>query len=191
MVFLDVETTGIRRHDRVIEVALVMYAQGRPEILLDTLVSPGRSPGPTQIHGIDRSALTGAPTFAEVARRLLHILNGRVVAAYNLPFDWAMLRREFARLKVTLPATSGGLDPASILAPGGARTPTLSEACVRFGLSPRPRHRAVDDAIATAELWNAMRAAGHAQPRCRRLVLSHLPRHRLGGGALKPREVRG
>ena len=62
---VDVETTGLspRRHDRILEIGIVVIAAtGEVEFEYETLVNPRRDVGPTSIHQITAEQLVDAPT---------------------------------------------------------------------------------------------------------------------------------
>ncbi|MCB9540510.1 MAG: 3'-5' exoribonuclease [Myxococcales bacterium] len=148
---VDVETTGLGRGDRVVEVAAVtMNDRGDVIDEFDTLVNPERDVGPTHIHGITASMVTGAPTFAEVAAALARRLDGVVLSAHNLPFDLRFLRSEYERLGASLAPGRG----VCTLRLTGSK---LSAACDAHGIQHGGAHRALHDARATAELlWSVL-----------------------------------
>ena len=104
---VDVETTGLfpRRHDRIVEIAVVVLNQdGDTEREYQTLVNPERDMGPTAIHGISAGEVLHAPKFAEIAGDILEFLNGvHVLVGHNVRFDRDFLASEFRRIDVTLP----------------------------------------------------------------------------------------
>jgi hypothetical protein len=81
---VDVETTGMRAagDDRVTEVAVVLLHGGRRELLLDTLVNPGRAipPAISGITGITDAMVRGAPSFQDIADQLF--LSPKTVARH-------------------------------------------------------------------------------------------------------------
>lgn len=88
---IDVETTAFdgRGTDRVVEVAVVHAdVDGRVTGVWDTLVNPGRDVGATRIHAGD---VMRAPTFAQIAPRLVQLLASRVLEAHNAAFDTRFL----------------------------------------------------------------------------------------------------
>ncbi|MYW03403.1 exonuclease domain-containing protein, partial [Streptomyces sp. SID3343] len=101
---VDVETTGLRRTDRIVSVAVELLDQaGTVTDRWSTLVDPLRDPGPVHIHGLTAERLAGAPTFDKIADDLSEYLAGRVLVAHNAPFDWGMLTAEYGRLDATWP----------------------------------------------------------------------------------------
>ncbi len=85
---VDVETTGLARHDRIISAAVYrLDARGEVEDHWYTLVNPERDPGPVWIHGLTSDVLEGAPVFADIAEEFAARLDGRVLVAHNAVFD--------------------------------------------------------------------------------------------------------
>lgn len=95
---LDFETTGVDPrtcHPVQVAVATCRLGESEPEVAFRTLIRPP-SPIPeaaSAIHDITDADVADAPTMAEALPDLLSLLNGRVLAAYNLPFDWQILAR--------------------------------------------------------------------------------------------------
>lgn len=143
---VDVETTGFSNDDRVIEVAVVtLDRDGRTVDEFETLIDPGRGPGPTRVHRITDDMLRGAPRFDEVVAHLAARLDGNVFCAHNVPFDRRMLDNEFARCRVDVDWGTG----VDTLRLTGAK---LSVACSEAGITIPQAHRALHDARATASL---------------------------------------
>ena len=144
---IDCETTGLGRHDRIVEIAVVtLDAQTwEPTDEYDTLINPERDVGPVGVHGITATMVEAAPMFAEVAAALRRRLHGSILVAHNLPFDTRMLRQEFDRLGVAFSAGAG-------LCTFRATGEKLIAACQRFGIRLNNQHRALADARATATL---------------------------------------
>lgn len=157
-VVVDVETTGgSPRHDRVIEVAAVRVRAGRAVNRWHTLIDPGVPVPPfiTGLTGITTGAVARAPTFAEVASRLQGFVGDAILVAHHATFDAGFLRQEFFR------AEQGPFAPPILctlrlsrrLFPGLASY-SLDALVHAFGLQPRRYHRALPDALATAELFD-------------------------------------
>lgn len=93
-VIVDVETTDLT--GRICEIA-ILDTSGRP--LLDTLVNPQTpiSPEAAAVHGITDPDVADAPTWDQIAPAVLRALAGRVVIAYNAPFDQGVIRSELRR----------------------------------------------------------------------------------------------
>ncbi|MCT1547839.1 exonuclease domain-containing protein [Corynebacterium amycolatum] len=149
---LDFETTGFSRHDRVIEIGVVLLdANCRVERTWQTLVQPNRGFDNSDVHGIRPTDLVGAPTFEHVARRFADVLNGRIVVAHNAGFEYKFLANEFGRLGVELADGHWMLDTmvlARQFIPG--QPVSLKNVLSIMGIENRAAHTALADAEATA-----------------------------------------
>lgn len=154
---VDVETTGMRaaEDDRITEIAVVVVQGSRREVVVDTLVNPGR-PIPamiTSLTGITEAMVAAAPPFAEVADRVTAALAGRVFVAHNARFDWGFVDHGLRRARgVVLAGTRlCTVRLARRLVPG-LPSAGLDALIERFELEMPARHRAAGDALATADL---------------------------------------
>jgi DNA polymerase-3 subunit epsilon len=153
---IDFETTGLfpAKHDRVVEIAVVhVDPDGRIGERWDTLVNPERDLGPQQIHRISASEVLEAPTFAQIAPRLVELLAGRVIVAHNASFDIRFLEAELERAGYNAwiqLETLCTMQLAREFLPGSGRS--LQDCCDAFDIQVEGAHRASVDALATAEL---------------------------------------
>jgi len=158
---VDVETTGMRAigSDRITEIAVVVVQGGRREVVLDTLINPGRPipPAICAITNITNDMVRDAPTFAEVADQVLAALAGRVFVAHNARFDWGFLSAEVRR------ARDLALDGPQLCTVRlarrlvkGVRSCGLDNLTQYFGFANPARHRAAGDALVTADLLDRL-----------------------------------
>ena len=150
---LDLETTGLSpaKGARTIEIGLVLLeADGTLTDQWQTLVDPGCGAGPTHIHGVTDSMLTGAPCFAEVAGDLASRLEGRTIVAHNASFDVTFLNAEFAAAGLTWECKP--LCTMRLARKRGIYPANLEFLCSHFGIENTGAHHALGDALATAEL---------------------------------------
>ncbi|MFC3193207.1 exonuclease domain-containing protein [Marinicella sediminis] len=89
---MDTETTGIDKHDQIIEIA-ILDEEGN--ILLDSLVKPTVkvTPNARAVHGISNRDLKNAPGWAEVYEKYLSITEGKTILAYNSKFDKRLMQQ--------------------------------------------------------------------------------------------------
>lgn len=154
---VDTETTGLDDAiERVIEVAVV-HADGLGR-LSDTFswrVRPddGRH-GAEHVHHISQADLADEPTFGEVAESISHSLRGRTLVAHNAPFDTRFLASEYRRAGLAMPsALLRPLCTVDLASRLGMSPLRLSEVARALGTpQPATAHRAIDDAVATAQL---------------------------------------
>ncbi|ONK15279.1 DEDDh family exonuclease [Streptomyces sp. MP131-18] len=152
---VDVETTGLRRSDRIVSAAVYrLTARGEVEDHWYTLVNPQRDPGPSWIHGLTAEVLADAPLFSEIAGEFAERLAGRVLVAHNAVFDWTMIAREYARTDRTAPVEQR---LCTILLSKALGLPLdnhkLETLVSYFGVTQRQAHHALDDARVLAEAF--------------------------------------
>jgi DNA polymerase III subunit epsilon len=107
----------------------------------------------TSITGITDEMVRDAPRFHEVGPRLVDFLAGRVFVAHNAAFDWRFLCAEMER---TAGRTLHGRQLCTVklarkLLPQ-LPSRSLDALAIYFGLEIEARHRALDDAVATAHV---------------------------------------
>ncbi|MCB0552072.1 MAG: 3'-5' exoribonuclease [Phaeodactylibacter sp.] len=152
---VDLETTGGRAaRDKIIEIAIVLH-DGRE--IIDTyssLIDPECyiPYGITQLTGISQDMVQGAPKFYEVARKVVEMTEGAIFVAHNVRFDYSFLREEFARLGFTFSRKNLCTVRLSRKAFPGLPSYSLGNLIRSMGIEVDNRHRALDDALATAEL---------------------------------------
>ncbi|AYF97107.1 exonuclease domain-containing protein [Protaetiibacter intestinalis] len=164
---VDVETTGLSpRGDRVIELAIVhVDPMGEQTGRWETLLNPGRDLGPQRVHGIRAADVLEAPTFADVATELVGLLDGRVAVAHHADFDSAFLFAEFERAGVGVwnrPDFLCTMRLARHFLPGCGRS--LGDCCAAYDIPLEHAHRALDDAVATAQLLGAYLGEARRHP---------------------------
>lgn len=159
---VDVETTGLARHDRIISAAVYrLDARGEVEDHWYTLVNPERDPGPVWIHGLTSEALEGAPLFTDIAEEFSARLDGRVLVAHNAVFDWQMIAREYARAERRAPVQQR-LCTIALSKELALPLPNhkLESLAAHFGVVQQRAHHALDDARVLAEAFRpSLRAA--------------------------------
>lgn len=181
----DCETTGTDPdRDEIVSLALAILDRDGSEIdRFGSLVRPSR-PIPEEasaIHGIRDVDVADAPTFIELADRLLELLDRRVFVAHNARFDLAMLCSAFraAGLEYHPPAVACTLDAFRVLEPL-ADEHRLEAICARHGIQLPGAHHAMRDAEATAALVRVVIGRGLA-PESAQLDLEAFMRLRTRG----------
>lgn len=164
---VDVETTGLSlQRDRVLQVGVVVVdAEGNVLTRWESFIRPRNRwffrVGPTEIHGIRRRDVRGAPSLDTVMRQLAADLESAIFVAHNASFDVGFLRKAAAETDVHLPvegvlctlALSRALDPERT---GSHR---LGAICERYGVTLVRPHDALADADATAAVLPLLLAA--------------------------------
>jgi DNA polymerase-3 subunit epsilon len=165
---IDTETTGkdSARGDRIVEIAVVHFANGEVTGRHGYLVNPGVAipAEASAVHGITDERVKSEPRFEAIAQRVLEHLRGRIPVAYNAGFDRGFVHAEMRRAGVS-PAKSAAVPPA--LRPGldwidplvwaralqtNAKGFKLGEVAARAGIDLTNAHRATDDAEAAGRV---------------------------------------
>jgi DNA polymerase-3 subunit epsilon len=101
LVFFDLETTGIDMvNDRIVEICILkVFPDGRTEVKTRRVNPTIPIPAPsTAIHGITDEDVKDCPTFKEIAKSLVQLIEGCDFAGYNSnKFDLPLLAEEFIR----------------------------------------------------------------------------------------------
>jgi len=93
--FIGAHTTGITRHDRVIEIGVIVQRPDGEIYEFSTTVNPMRDIGRSaEEYGISATDVEMAPTFAEAWPWLARRIDGCVVVAHHLPMVQTMMERE-------------------------------------------------------------------------------------------------
>jgi len=166
-VVLDLETTGTAPHRAgITEVGAARYRRGERVGTFVTLVKPEFPVPPvvTAITGITDAMLDGAPPIDAVLPSLLEFAAGAVIVGHNVAFDRGFLDAALARAgRDPLPhAFLDTLALARALLVDEVPNHRLTTLAVHLRAEHTPRHRALDDALATADVLHALieRAAG-------------------------------
>ncbi len=171
---IDLETSGLDvRRDRILSVGMVPIRDGiiRWGERLYTLVrgaDDASSAGALGVHQILPGDSSASPDEAEVARQVVQRLDGRVLLAHHATIELHFLKSAARRHGCRWPAPLV-VDTVHLLSlleqrmerlqPYPPALPrALGEARVRLGLPTHRAHHALADALATAELFLALRA---------------------------------
>ncbi len=172
-VVFDLETTGLSAiRDRMCEIGAVRVRALAIEDAFETLVNPG-SALPSYIAaltGIRDGDLRKAPRAELAVRRFLGFARDAPLTAHNARFDMAFLEREVERLtgrRVAAPVVDTVWLARRLLQRRSERF-SLASLAHFFGTSTSPCHRALPDALATAEILVSL--LGLAQERGARTV---------------------
>ena len=164
---IDLETTGGNRNeDMITEVGAVKVCGGDVVGTFQTLVNPGRAIPPqiTMLTGLTDSLVATAPRIESVLASLTDFVGDSVIVGHNVSFDVGFLRAACRR--ADRPPIDGVIVDTVALARRLVRDEVpdckLGTLATRFRLAHRPSHRALDDALATADLLHVLieRAAG-------------------------------
>ncbi|MBL7815847.1 MAG: GIY-YIG nuclease family protein [Saprospiraceae bacterium] len=153
---IDIETTGgAAAREKITEIAIVLHDGTKIIETFETLINPERSIPLyiTQITGISDTMVAHAPKFYEVAKKIVTMTEGAVFVAHNVRFDYGFVQEEFRRLGYTYTRQQLCTVKLSRQAFPGLRSYALGNLIEHFGIHTTDRHRALADALATAEIF--------------------------------------
>ena len=152
-VSIDLETTGLDpRLCEIIEIGAVKYRNGKPIAEFSEFVKPS-APIPafiTHLTGITESDVRSAAPISDVLPRLQDFIRDFRLLGQNVRFDISFLRN--AAGMGAFESAVDNIELARILIP---RLPSysLDSLIDFFAVDPGKRHRALDDARVTAEIF--------------------------------------
>ncbi|HEX2110815.1 MAG TPA: exonuclease domain-containing protein [Gaiellaceae bacterium] len=172
-VVVDLETTGLSaRTAEICEIGAVRVRGLEIAGTFETLVRPRDAlPAPVAaLTGLRDAELRRAPPAAVAVQRFVAFAGASVLAAHNARFDVAFLDRALDRLNGQRIAAAivDTVPLARALLGGRAPRTSLAALAHFFGTAAQPCHRALPDALATAEILVAL--VGLAQERGARTV---------------------
>lgn len=150
---VDIETNG--RANRVTEIAIIVYQNGKIVREFQSLVNPGGSIPSfiTALTGITQEMLWDQPSFGDIAEEIEIYLEDCIFVAHNVNFDYNILKAEFENIgksfkhpKLCTVRLSRKLLP-------GHRSYSLGNICSVLNIDNHNRHRAYGDALATVALF--------------------------------------
>lgn len=153
---IDFETTGLDPWScHPVQVAIVTCELGRtpPRIAHRRLIAcPVPIPdAAARVHGITADRLVGAPGWERVGLDVAAAIRGRVVVAFNVPYDLPILLRQLGAAGRQAPAPPW-LDPLVWSRRLGKGPHRLAAVCDRYRLRLDGAHDAGADALATARI---------------------------------------
>ncbi len=159
---IDVETTGgMARYERVTEIAIVVHDGDSVVDTFSTLINPERSIpwSITQLTGITDEMVAHAPRFYEVAKQIVELTENAIFVAHNVSFDYNFIREEFARLGYTYTRKQLCTVRLSRKVFPGLASYSLGNLKRHFGIYAEKSHRALDDTLATVQIFERILAA--------------------------------
>lgn len=160
-VAIDIETTGLGRSARIIELGAVRMRHGRKVASFSQLINP-QIPIPakvTQITGITDRNVKGKPTIDKALPKFYAFCGHDTWIGHNIRrFDIPVIAREAQRVGAGMPDVSfyDTLEISQTLLPQLDRH-RLLDLIRYFGIAKTERHRAADDAAQTAQVFERLK----------------------------------
>ncbi len=154
---VDVETTGgpVESGHQIIEVAIVEIQEGVITSEFQSLIHPGQSISNkvSRLTGITNVMVASAPHFDEIAEEIYRRLERRVFVAHNARFDWGFISAQLGQCLGDAPDVERVCTvELSRRLLRSQRRHHLDALSRHFGIRIHGRHRALGDAMATAQV---------------------------------------
>ncbi|HET9980726.1 MAG TPA: exonuclease domain-containing protein [Ktedonobacterales bacterium] len=155
---LDIESTGLApgRH-RILEVGAVIVRNGEPGAHFQRLVNPGRRIPQfiTRFTGISEAMVKRAGGATEILPRLHEFIDNRPIVGHNIGFDLGFLSYEAQHASLDMDFPLEGIDTIALARRylTGMRRASLDRVATSLHLPIHSRHRALPDALLTAQVF--------------------------------------
>lgn len=153
---VDIETTGHspKKGDRMIQFAGVVLENKKIVDTYTTFINPEIpiSPFITELTGISNEKVRNAPTFSEVADKILNLMDDAIFVAHNAHFDLTFLQEELEseQFPIIHAPVIDTVELTRILMPT-LESYKLSDIAMYAGFEHDRPHQADSDAFVTAE----------------------------------------
>ena len=166
--FIDIETTGFKvGHHDVIEVACVLADPSKDYEVVDELeikIKPERienaDPQALRINGYNDAEWMFAYTLEQAMKMLAEKIEGTVMVAHNITFDWTFLEHAFREVGVE-PKLYRKLDSYSIAYAKFSNEPDVNKFSLKalaeyYGLKNEKAHTALADTRVTVDIFREL-----------------------------------
>ncbi len=158
---IDIETCGGKfefRRGHITDICILIHDGLQVVDKFCTLINPQCNIAPfyAKLSGITNEMVKDAPTFPQVAKKIIEMTEGKIFVAHNVGFDYGFVKDEFAALGYKYKRdTLCTVRLSRKLIPGKVSY-SLGNLCDSLGIENKARHRAEGDAEATATLFNKL-----------------------------------
>jgi DNA polymerase III subunit epsilon len=154
---IDLETSGGNyKLDRITEIAIIKYDGTKIIDQYHTLINPTVDIPYfiSRLTGIDNEMVANAPKFFEVAKKIVEFTDNCYFVAHNVNFDYRFMQAEFKQFE--FPYIRPTLCTVSLSRRFLPNLPSysLGKLCKSLEIELLNHHRALDDALATAKIFD-------------------------------------
>lgn len=156
----DLETTGLRpTYDRILEIGAVKVEGGEVTGTYETFVDHGIAIPEriVDLTGITEEMVAGSPDLRTAVEGFLEFAGESVLLGHNVMFDYSFMKRNVVNLGGTFERK--GVDTltlARLLLPQ-LEGKSLDKVAAHYGVTQEHHHRALDDAMTTARIYERFR----------------------------------
>ncbi len=167
-VVFDFETTGFEASsgDKIIEIGAVKMQGGKLTQTFSSMVNPERNiPAKvTELTGISAKDVKDAPLYDKVLKDFYKFTRNCVLVGYNVAFDYSFLNTYGRKCGYNFDNRLLDVYKLALKSVKGTKNYKLGTIAEKLNVSLDNAHRAVHDAIATAEVF--IKLAGFVDDKC-------------------------
>lgn len=181
---IDIETCGGKYEHKkgaIIDICILIHDGLQVVEKFSTLVNPQCyiSPFYTRLSGITNEMVEDAPTFAEIAKKVLEMTEDKIFVAHNVGFDYGFVKAEFASLGYKYKReTLCTVRLARKILPKRISY-SLGHLCASLGIEIDGRHRAEGDVVATAKLFDLLLRLKAEHPKYKNIGVQEIMARRI------------
>jgi len=153
---IDVETTGLDPlRDRIIEIGIVLIEDNEEISRYSHFLNPGKPvPGNiTSLTGITSDMVASAPCFEKVAHQIDELIQGYTLVGHHVHFDYSFMKNEMKMAGISFSRKTLCTAELSRLIFPGRKSHSLKSLGRYFGVQNQNPHRALPDAVVTAQIF--------------------------------------
>ncbi len=158
-VVIDLEMTGLNpKRDAVLEVGAVRVRGKRVEDVLEFFVNPMRplTTEVVELTGITQEMADGGILPQETIRRVASFVGDDIWVGHNVIFDYSFLKQLAVNERIPFEKRAVDTLKAARGLPLSPGKKSLGELCECYRISRGRAHRALDDALATMQLYEIL-----------------------------------
>lgn len=159
-VVIDLEMTGLQaKTDRILEVGAARVRAGKVTETMGIITNPGipLSEKVIALTGITQEEADAGADLDETVQKFLEFCGEDVLVGQNIIFDYSFLKQWAVNHK--MPLEKKAVDTLKLsrhFLPEGEKK-NLEALCEHFGIVRKQAHRALDDALATSEIFEKLK----------------------------------
>jgi DNA polymerase-3 subunit epsilon len=156
---IDIESTGGKRQEEsLIEIAIIKYNGNKILDIFSSLVKTKKFilPFVQKITGIYKKKLLFAPKFNKIYLRIINITENTILVGHNIKFDYYILKLEFERIGISFIRKKIDTIDLSKKIITGINSYSLRRLCKSLFLPIKKKHRALEDAKATLNIFKKL-----------------------------------
>ncbi|MCC6815443.1 MAG: GIY-YIG nuclease family protein [Saprospiraceae bacterium] len=179
---IDIETTGTQfNFGKITEIAIIVYENKRIVAQYETLINPECTiPYEiTRITGITNELVKDSPKFYEIAKEVIDLTHGCIFVAHNVSFDYSFIKEEFKNLGYSYIRKRLCTVKLSKKYYPGLHSYSLGNLIKHFNIPVKERHRAMEDAKATLQVFERMLDIEEQPERLKHLVSGMIQQSKL------------